>query len=201
MAKNKRQLIILSVVVVGLGAIGAMTLGPSLFHHAKKAPAKTGKTVKAGAQPDDTGAATGPKFDWMTAGPQPPVARDPFAVTIPLRLASSHGSSGPTKSSTSGPTPAWEFPPVTPWGTTPSGATPSLTTNSKPSKAPAKPVLTGTLMGDPPLALIEYGGQRLIVQRGDWIGGQYLVVSIDSGQAVLADGSEQIALTLGGGAK
>ena len=196
MAKRKRHLIVVSVLVVGLGALGAMTLGPSLFHHAKPAATKTAK-AKLEAQPVD--ATTGPKFDWMTTGPQPAVARDPFSVTVPLRLASGRPAAGPARSTT--PAPAWEFPPVTPWGTTPGstpGGTPSLTGSMKPAKAPAHPVLTGTLLGDPPLALIEFGGQRLIVQRGDWIGDQYLVVSIDSGQCVLTSGSEQLALTLGG---
>ena len=199
MSKRKRDLMVLSVVVAGLGALGAMTLGPSLFHHAK--PAAT-KTAKAKPETQTAEAATGPKFDWMTTGPQPAVARDPFSVTVPLRLAGGRPAAGPPRSTT--PAPAWEFPPVTPWGTTPGsppGGTPSLTGSTKPAKAPAHPVLTGTLLGDPPLALIEFGGQRLIVQRGDWIGDQYLVVSIDSGQCVLSNGSEQLALTLGGGAK
>jgi len=183
--------------VVGLGALGAMTLGPSLFGHPKKAATKTAVKAKPDATPADEPA--GKKFDWMTTGPQPTVARDPFSVTVPLRLAG--GRTAPAPSRSTAPAPAWDFPSVAPWGSTPGttpGGAPALTANSKPAKTPAVPVLTGTLLGDPPLALISFGGQRVIVQRGDWIGDQYLVVSIDSGQCVLTNGSEQIALTLGG---
>lgn len=199
-SKRKRDITILSIAVVSLLAVGTVSFGPALWSRQR---ADATSSARAPTTDEVTSEAAADTFQWTMTGLLPMPGRDPFSIPIPFRLNPGGVAVRPVQParSTPEPIPMWELPPVMPLDA-PDAAEAQVAQSAASARAPAAPgppVLTGTLVGDDPLALLEYNGERFIVRRGDRLGADFLVLEISLGHIVLARGEQQIHLILGGG--
>jgi hypothetical protein len=148
------------------------------------------------------------------------VPTDPFRETLPERPQAREPVRGPVGALGGGRAMGlrWRggmLPPAAgPWGgapgwVPPAGAVPAGPPAAAPAPlvkqephelAPEDVTLTGTIQGDPPLAVIKYGGQSLFLKIGDQVADAWRLAEIGERSAVLKRGEQRIEvhITRGG---
>lgn len=81
---------------------------------------------------------------------------------------------------------------------------PAASPRSVPNPAPtavARPVLTGLVQGDPPVALVRWEGQTVFLKVGDTIAGTWQLIAINENSAVFRLGAQRVELHIQGGSE
>ncbi len=81
---------------------------------------------------------------------------------------------------------------------------PAAPPRSLPNPAPtavARPVLTGLVQGDPPVALVRWEGQTVFLKVGDTIAGTWQLIAINENSAVFRLGAQRVELHIQGGSE
>ena len=81
---------------------------------------------------------------------------------------------------------------------------PATPPRSLPNPAPTavtRPVLTGLVQGDPPVALARWEGQTVFLKVGDTIAGTWQLIAINENSAVFRLGAQRVELHIQGGSE